>query len=326
MSLVSLGSKRQKKMSEWDNRIKLLHKKYPRLKEISELYAQIALEMAMQGLGKGKMEMSQEELTKAQAALQAEKNYLLKKHNLPQNIYDIWWDCDICKDTGFIKAGVKCQCLKKAEIMERWQSSGLSPEQKKQTFASFSLQWYEDKDRYNKILKTCMDFAEKVSSGQSTDNILLYGTVGTGKTHLCSAIANYVLQKGVSVVYLNISKLLDMIREYKFKLEKNEYYDNNNTLKNLYKVGLLIIDDLGTENLTEFAREQVFRLLDERNNYHLPWVISTNLSPTDIGAEYEMRISDRIMSTAQMLKFAGQSVREQKRLNKAGLIAVHDEK
>lgn len=321
MSLTSFGLKRQKKLSEWDKRIKFLHQKYPRLKEISDLFAQIAIDMAMQKLGKGKrkMDMSIEELMKAQAALQAEKKALLRKHKLPENIYDVWWDCERCKDTGFIHPGIKCECLIKEEMLVRWRYSGLAPEQQKQTFANYTLDWYDDKDKYNIILKTCMSFAQKISLNETVDNLLLYGAVGTGKTHLCSAIANHVLETGRSVVYLNVSKLLDIIREYKFKLDGNDYNESKDILKNLYKVGLLIIDDLGTESLTDFSKEQILRLLDERNNYSLPWVISTNLSPAEIGSEYEMRISDRIMSTSQVLKFSGQSVRQLKRLRQSGI-------
>ena len=311
MALSIYGLKRQKKIAEWEARLKLLHEKYPRLQEIDTLFSQFALELALLEMGKGKLGMGREELAKAQEALAWEKKKLLKEYNLPDNIYEIWWDCPACQDTGYIEVGKKCQCLIKEEAGRRWQVSGLSPVQANQTFANFSLEWYEDKEHYKAILEKALNFAEKISCRQQAGNLLLYGAVGTGKSHLCSAIANYALQAGVGVVYMKVGKLLDLLREHKFKLEKNDLYTGQG-LESLYRVELLILDDLGTENLTDFAREQLLLLLDERLNHNLSWVISTNLSPNDIGAIYEDRISDRIMGTAEALKFTGESIRIRK--------------
>ncbi len=316
---ISRSLKRQRKIEEWEARIEKLHKKYPRLEEISKLFAQIALELGLLELGKsGESGMSREELLNAQKALQLEKKKILEEHHLPENIYDVWWDCELCQDTGFRDIGVKCSCLIKEELASRCQLSGLSPEQKQQTFATFSLEWYQEKARFQDIVRDCWGFTEKVKQGKSVENLLLYGPVGTGKTHLCSAIANSVLESGISVVYLKISKLLDIMRDYRLSLDKDELKDHNKDLQRLYKVGLLIIDDLGTENSTDFVREQLFTLLDERINYHLPWVISTNLNPNEIGSLYEDRLSDRIMGTSHLLKFTGESVRQLKKLRSLG--------
>jgi len=306
---VQNGLKRRRKLAEWEKRMEMLHQKYPRLEEISILFARISLELVLVELGTGKMAMSREELLKAQEALREEKESIIRDNRLPPNICDVWWDCEKCEDTGFVKLGVKCGCRIQEEMAQRWQVSGLSPEQEKQTFATFSLDWYEDKERHHNILKKCLDFAEKVSRGEKTDNLLIYGPIGTGKTHLCSAIANYVLQAGVNVIYLKMGFLLDFIREAKFNREQE-----NSRLDVLYRSGLLILDDLGTENLTDFAQEQLFLLLDERINHNLPWVISTNLSPNELDAHYELRLMDRIAGTAEFLKFTGDSIRRRKKV------------
>lgn len=311
MSLGERALKRQKKVADWESRIEALHQKYPRLGEISRLFSRMSLELVMLEMGQGKMGMTREELLRAQEALQAEKKQLLEKYHLPENIYDIWWECPKCQDTGFSGIGEKCTCLLQEEQQARQHDSGLPPEQQEQTFNSFSLKWYEDKARYRTILQQCIEFAEKVCAGEKTDNLFLCGTIGTGKTHLCSAITNYVLQAGKSVVYLKIGTLLDLIREYKFNFEK----DNTITpqhLRDLFQVDLLIIDDLGTEVSTDFVREQLFYLFDERINYRRPWVISTNLLPNEIGAIYEDRLSDRILGTSRILKFSGTSIRQLK--------------
>lgn len=315
MSLEMRNVKRTRKIAEWEKRIESLHIKHPRLGEISGLFSELAMEMALLDLGRGKLGIPKEEILKAQEALQAEKKAIIRGNGLPEDIYEIWWDCTKCQDTGFVGIGEKCSCLLQEELQERWQSSGLSPEQKGQTFSSYSLEWYKDKERYRNILQVCLDFAEKIINKQGQDkNLLLCGQVGTGKTHLCSAIANYVLQSGTSVLYLKTSRLLDMIRENKYRGDEDTYRESTKKLEAVYRVGLLIIDDLGTEILTDFAREQLFLILDERINLHLPWVISTNLLPNVIESHYGDRISDRLVFTSTILKFTGESIRQHKRL------------
>jgi DNA replication protein DnaC len=316
VSLTGESLKRQNKIAEWETRIRLLHKKYPRLEEISELIAQIALQMALIELGKGKAGMEREEIIKANEALRAEKLALLEKYKLPQNIYDIWWDCEKCRDTGFVQAGIKCECRVNEEAGARWQMSRLSPEQKLQTFETFSLDYYPEKEKYRAIVDRCQAFAEKVAKGQETENLLISGPVGTGKTHICSAIANSVLQTGKAVIYLKTGVLLDLIRQARFYTDKNEQNECNQLMETLYRVPLLIIDDLGTENLTDFAQEQLLLLIDERINYHLPWVISTNLSLNEMDTHYELRLIDRIIGTSGILRFSGESIRQLKKMRK----------
>ncbi|MDX9872513.1 MAG: ATP-binding protein [Clostridia bacterium] len=312
---MASGLKRQQKIAEWENRIQLLHQKYPRLEEISRLYGKYALELAFTQLGSAKMNLSSEEIIRAQETLLAERKNILNQYKLPPNMYEIWWDCEKCQDTGFAAPGIKCACGQKEQYILHKNNSGLSPEQDRQTFDSFSLDWYADKAKYREILQSCLDFADKVSNNQAAENLFLYGPVGTGKTHLCSAIAHYVLQAGKSVVYLKTSRLLDLIRQIKYT-EHSAGPSADRLLQNLYQVDLLIIDDLGIENSTDFVKEQLLLLLDERINHHLPWVISTNLTPNEAATLYEDRLSDRVLSTSNTLKFEGESVRRQKKVLK----------
>ncbi|HHX96159.1 MAG TPA: ATP-binding protein [Clostridia bacterium] len=310
MSIVDRALRRRKKIAEWEANLEELYKKYPRLGEIAHLLAQISLEVVYLQMGQGKMGLTLEELNKKRTALLNEKKALFEKYALPENIEAVKWDCPLCEDRGFLNVGEKCACLLAEESQQRWELSGLGPRQKKQTFNSFSLKWYEDKKRYRTILEECVSFAENICRGKAVDNLLLCGNIGTGKTHLCSAIANYVLQAGISVAYLKIGILMDLIREAKYNFD-SQVVRPINRLQSLYQVDLLIIDDLGTEVVSDFVREQLFYLIDERLNFHLPWIISTNLSLNEIGTLYEDRLSDRILGTSTVLKFTGASIRQQ---------------
>jgi DNA replication protein DnaC len=196
-----------------------------------------------------------------------------------------------------------------------WDRSGLAPGQAEQTFDLFSLHWYEDQAAYRRILEETLLFAERISAGRPEENLLFYGPVGTGKTHLCSAAANYVLQAGKTVVYLKIGKILDLIRQNKFE-DFSQKDRGAEALNSIYRADLLIIDDLGTESRTDFTQEQLLYLLDERLVFGLPWMISTNLTPDELEAHYEDRLSDRLLGLSKIFKFTGQSIRWMKKNKK----------
>ncbi len=80
---------------------------------------------------------------------------------------------------------------------------------------------------------------------------------------------------------------------------------------------LLIIDDLGVERNSEFAREQVFNIIDSRYRNQLPMIVTTNLTvdelknPADLARE---RIYDRVLERCMAIRVNDQNIRK---LNKA---------
>jgi len=124
-------------------------------------------------------------------------------------------------------------------------------------------------------------FAEK-----RTGWLLLSGEFGCGKTHLAAAIANFAVSLGVPTLFLTVPDLLDMLRF--------SYDDPDATFESRFdeirSAPLLVMDDFGTQNATEWAQEKLFQILNFRYVNKLPLVVTTNLM---IG-EMEPRISSRL--------------------------------
>ena len=136
--------------------------------------------------------------------------------------------------------------------------------------------------------------------------LLLYGTVGTGKTYFAAAIANALIDEGYSVLMTDFARLTNTIQGM-FD-GKQEYIDNLN------RYTLLIIDDLGIERKTEFMQEMVYNVINSRYKSGLPFIITTNLTadeikkPQDVGYS---RIYDRILERCFPVEVAGTSRRRQ---------------
>jgi DNA replication protein DnaC len=119
--------------------------------------------------------------------------------------------------------------------------------------------------------------------------LTLLGTYGVGKTHLAAAIAHEALDRHEHVLFAVVPDLLDHLRAT-FGPQSTVAYDERFEL--VRTVPLLILDDLGTESATPWAREKLYQLINHRYNYRLATVITTNLKPEAIEPRIYSRLCD----------------------------------
>lgn len=136
--------------------------------------------------------------------------------------------------------------------------------------------------------------------------LLFWGGVGTGKSFLAGCIANALLDQGVKVTTTNFTRLLNQLTDL-YAGERNDFIDSFN------RYPLLIIDDLGVERNSDFAREQVFHIIDSRYRSGLPTIVTTNLTlkemkkPPDLARS---RIYDRVLERCIPVLVNGQNIRK----------------
>ena len=145
---------------------------------------------------------------------------------------------------------------------------------------------------YTPNMITSLHTAKSVAEGYASDPrgwIVYEGPYGCGKTHLAVSIANLRLELyGEQVVFITAPDLLDMLRTTynpNSKASFDEYFEQ------VRNVPLLVLDDLGVENPSGWAKEKLFQLLNYRHVNRLPTVITTN-TPFD---DLDPRISSRMM-------------------------------
>lgn len=120
--------------------------------------------------------------------------------------------------------------------------------------------------------------------------LVLMGNYGCGKTHLAAAIANQLLDNGYEILFTVVPDLLDHLRST-FGPSSEVAYDER--FEQVRGAGVLLLDDLGTENATPWAREKLFQIFNHRYNYNLPTVITSNREPKDIDPRIFSRMTDR---------------------------------
>ncbi len=118
--------------------------------------------------------------------------------------------------------------------------------------------------------------------------LLIMGNFGCGKTHLAAAIANFAVGVGVPTLFLTVPDLLDTLR-FAYDAEDTTFEQRFDEIRSS---ALLVLDDFGTQNATEWAREKLFQIINYRYINHLPVVITTNLSLDQIEARIRSRLQD----------------------------------
>ena len=156
-----------------------------------------------------------------------------------------------------------------------------------------------------------MQFIQNFNS-ETEKNLLFTGNTGLGKTFLTNCIANEILKSGKTVLYQTAPVLLDSIIDYKFGKNLNFNYSD------LLNVDLLIIDDLGTENMNNIKLSELFNILNTRllnQNHHITkTIISTNLSLNNLFKAYDERIFSRLAGYYNICRFFGEDLRYKKNL------------
>ena len=135
--------------------------------------------------------------------------------------------------------------------------------------------------------KYCENFSDLRKSGKG---ILLYGTVGTGKSFFAACIVNELVSKGYRCMMTTFSRLANQISS--LWEGKQEFIDD------LTRYDLLAIDDLGVERDTEYMNEQITAIVDALYRAKVPLVITSNYSPRQMTGENEIRrkrIYDRLI-------------------------------
>lgn len=217
--------------------------------------------------------------------------------------------CNLCGDRGIILRGemaVPCSCSRQKTIARLFKNSGLPQKLINISLSEFSFKYYArnclDKDKgfsYYELAQAAFQaakkFIENFLQDPHTDGLMFTGQVGSGKTFLACSIANALLQKGKVVLFVVVPDLLDRIRStYDGARHVNDVteFDLVDTAR---QVPLLILDDLGAHNYTEWSRNKIYSIINYRLNHCLPIVVTTNITPEDLEEYLGERTTSRLL-------------------------------
>ena len=118
---------------------------------------------------------------------------------------------------------------------------------------------------------------------------VISGPSGSGKTHLAAAIANERLRLGHPAFYITTPDLLDHLRSAYGPGSEVPFDEFFNQVRN---APLLVLDDLGAQTSTPWAKEKLDQLLTHRFSSELPTVIVTIVPIDQLDERIRTRLTD----------------------------------
>ena len=252
--------------------------------------------------------------------LQMRKAELLTGQGYPIDYLDEIVSCRLCHDTGLVD-GRLCSCMEKRYNRALTDELSGLLHSGDENFERFDLSLYSDvpeeasgispRAAMTLVFNRCRDFAD--SFPEDSDNLLLRGGSGLGKTFLSACIARKVAEKGYSVCYDTAVSALEAFEKQKFSRIPEEAEAAALRVERMLSCDLMILDDLGTEMATPAAISALYTLINTRLSRSLPTVISTNCSDEDLQRRYTPQITSRLFGEFLELPFYGTDIRLLKR-------------
>ena len=246
-------------------------------------------------------------------AINAEIRDLIKAAGLPEDILDMKYRCDKCRDTGYVgEAPARfCECFEKRLRLRMFEDGSMAGTDE-QNFDRFDEHLIPVEDGQRTRTKSCRDACLQYADSFPKcprNNLLMTGEGGTGKTFLLNCVFERVTSRGFSAVRITAFRMFETMRQQ--HLGQDAGYRG---FTDLIEAPLLLIDDLGAEPMMRnITVEYLFTLLNERQAAKRHTVIATNLSPAKLRERYGERVSSRLLdkSAWMPLRFEGKDLRSQ---------------
>ena len=287
-----------KRQTEVDKANKLKEKIYsenPKLEEIEKEINMLALKITRNILNSDEItrQVEEENMKSKLEKLKEKYDKELKKIGLSYEDLLPKVECNLCNDTGLIKNGdilETCKCFRQEIINETYKQSNIN-KLDEENFETFDIGFYSNKRNKEKygidkspleniecIRKLALNFVENINNAEQK-NLLFVGNTGLGKTF-----------------------------SYDKTGEQKEQYNK------IFDVDLLIIDDLGTETMSNNKFTELFNIINTRLLKNKKILISTNLTLNELYKQYDERVMSRLIGNFTICKFIGEDIRLKKKI------------
>ena len=252
------------------------------------------------------------------ARLNTQVRLLLKSGGYPEDWLEPVYQCPLCRDTGYVGEPVRemCGCMRREYFARLYRAIGLHTSDE-ESFEKFSLDVFDASEPVSGGMtqraaaavarRICEEYADSYPDS-STEDLVLMGKSGLGKTYLMHCMARRLLERGRSVLMVSAYRFLEAARKAVFSSDSAE-------LNSLIDADVLMLDDLGSEALVRNVTiETLFTLVNERQRAGRGMVISTNLSESEFRERYTERIASRLFDgqKCRLVPFYGADLRRRR--------------
>lgn len=149
--------------------------------------------------------------------------------------------------------------------------------------------------------------------------VILFGPAGSGKTHAAYAVMNMLKDKNPEMIaYMTsysqaMSALKSEFANGSYE-EMGSMWDKLNNESGMYE-GLLMVDDLSSQKLTDFEVDKLMMFIERRVNSYMPFLMTTNVKPEDFGAVFGERLASRLLGYSNLVEFEERDKRVERQIS-----------
>ncbi|MDB5083807.1 MAG: cell division protein ZapE [Bacilli bacterium] len=163
------------------------------------------------------------------------------------------------------------------------QISGMTGGHLRLTFENFPV---EQKQLNKELSVSAWEFASTYQPGSNQKGFYIYGDYGTAKTHLACAILNKLVARNISVLYVQAERTFAALSDLYFREDRDGLPTRSEILDKYISADVLVIDELGHENVTDSSIWTLYTILNGREPDQKPVIITSNFKITDLANLY----------------------------------------
>ena len=227
-------------------------------------------------------------------------------------IGNVWSKCPTCEAERTERERAKAERTARESRQAEWQKkigqAGIPDRFQGRTLDTFAA----ENDGQQQALAFAQDYADNFDQVLETGRSALFvGKPGTGKTHLACGIALQVMnEQGRTVFFTTVMRA---IRRIKDTWAKGSHESESQAIAALVFPDLLILDEVGVQFGSDFEKNILFDVLNERYEKRRPTILMSNLPAGDVTAYLGERVVDRIREDGgKLVPFTWESHRAKK--------------
>ncbi|MDO7787095.1 ATP-binding protein [Desulforamulus aquiferis] len=239
--------------------------------------------------------------------------------NLRENTNQHLVKCKKCNDCGIYMEGefaVPCTCIAQSSLDKKFKNCQIPRSMLAHSFENFNFKYYSaqikepnSKRSYLEIAKKTYRYAQEFAfdfvKGEIKEGLFIQGPIGSGKTFLACCIANHIIRRSNKAVLFVV--VPDLLEKIKASYSNASNYTEYSLVEAASEVPLLIMDDLGAHNYTEWTKNKIYNIINYRVNNELPTIITTNL---DLSGELSKLLGERTVSRIEQMCYPLWLIRE----------------
>lgn len=305
------AQRREEAFSRQEQRRQEVYAALPNIRELDRKLSMTTMTLAREAVLSTLTPERIEQLRKENLVLQSQRMEQLAAGGFPPDYLKLTFHCPKCEDLGYVGPKM-CDCYREELIREAYQSSVLAAAVPEASFGGFSLDYYSDqpdetgvspRERMEHNLAVCKDFAFHFEDQHKS--LLMQGPTGLGKTFLSGCISKELVERGVDVVYDTAHSIFETMERDKFTNSAEAHAATQRILD----CELLIVDDLGTEFISNFTTSALYNLINTRMLKKKKMILNTNCDMKNLEKQYGPRVVSRLVGEFSLLKFCGEDIR-----------------